>query len=217
MECAGNEDMAEDVERKGLGTPATRADIIEKLVKDGYIKREKKMLFPTEQGMKLIQVLPDVVKSPRLTADWENKLTLVARGELSESVFMGGIIAMIEDMIAENREAKEEYTKLFLPKGKILGICPNCKAQILKGKYGTYCSKKCGMQVSGYFGNAFTDEQIKNLLQGKKILLKGLIGKNGKTYDMYLEPQSIEGYTYEKNAQTIHGYQFVYKKSYPKK
>ena len=217
MERAGNEDMQEDVERKGLGTPATRADIIEKLVKDGYIKREKKMLFPTEQGMKLIQVLPDMVKSPKLTADWENKLMLVAKGELSESVFMDGIIAMIEDMIAENREAKEEYKKLFLSKGKILGICPNCKAEILKGKYGAYCSKKCGMQVSGYFGNPFTDDQIKSVLQGKKILLKGLTGKNGKTYDMYLDPNGIEEYAYEKNGQTIHGYQFVYRKSYPKK
>ena len=217
MERAGNEEMQEDVERKGLGTPATRADIIEKLVKDGYITREKKMLFPTEQGMKLIQVLPDMVKSPKLTADWENKLILVAKGELSESVFMDGIIAMIEDMIAENREAKEEYKKLFLSKGKILGICPNCKAEILKGKYGAYCSKKCGMQVSGYFGNPFTDDQIKSVLQGKKILLKGLTGKNGKTYDMYLEPNGIEEYAYEKNGQTIHGYQFVYKKSYPKK
>ena len=130
---------------------------------------------------------------------------------------MSGIIAMIDDMIAENREAKEEYKKLFLPKGKILGICPNCKAEILKGKYGAYCDKKCGMQLSGYFGNAFTDEQVKNLLQRKKILLKGLIGKNGKTYDMYLESQGIEKYTYEKNGQIVHGYQFVYKKSYPKK
>lgn len=190
---------------------------IEKLVKDGYIKREKKMLFPTEQGMKLIQVLPDMVKSPRLTADWENKLTLVAKGELSESVFMDGITTMIEDMIAENREAKEEYKNLFPPKGKILGICPNCKAEILKGKYGAYCSKKCGMQVSGYFGNPFTDEQVKSLLQGKKILLKGLTGKNGKTYDMYLEAQGIKEYVCEKNGQMVHRYQLVYKKSYPKK
>ena len=80
MERAGSEDMGDDVERKGLGTPATRADIIEKLVKDGFVKREKKQMIPTEDGMKLITVLPDVVKSPKLTADWENALTLVAKG-----------------------------------------------------------------------------------------------------------------------------------------
>lgn len=72
MERAGSEDMGDDVERKGLGAPATRADVIEKLVKDGFVKREKKQMIPTEDGVKLITVLPDVVKSPKLTADWEN-------------------------------------------------------------------------------------------------------------------------------------------------
>ena len=71
--------MTDDVERKGLGTPATRADIIEKLVKDGFVKREKKQIIPTEDGMKLITVLPDVVKSPKLTADWEMPLPLLQR------------------------------------------------------------------------------------------------------------------------------------------
>lgn len=91
MERAGSEDMGDDVERKGLGTPATRADIIEKLVKDGFVKREKKQMIPTEDGMKLITVLPAVVKSPKLTADWENALTLVAKGEYSMQEFMEGI------------------------------------------------------------------------------------------------------------------------------
>jgi DNA topoisomerase-3 len=72
MERAGSEDMGDDVERKGLGAPATRADVIEKLVKDGFVKREKKQMIPTEDGVKLITVLPDMVKSPKLTADWEN-------------------------------------------------------------------------------------------------------------------------------------------------
>ena len=80
--------MGDDVERKGLGTPATRADIIEKLVKDGFVKREKKQMIPTEDGMKLITVLPDVVKSPQLTADWDNALTLVSKGEYSMQEFM---------------------------------------------------------------------------------------------------------------------------------
>ena len=189
MERAGNEDMNDDVERKGLGTPATRADIIEKLVKDGYIRREKKHLFPTEQGEKLIHILPDIVKSPKLTADWENKLTLVAKGELSDIVFMGGIDAMIRSLIEDNKEAKEEYKALFPPKAATLGKCPKCGSQVLKGKFGAYCSKKCGMNVSVYFG---------------------------KPYDMYLQPQGIEEYTYEKNGQTIHGYQFIYEKSFPK-
>ncbi|MBQ2944904.1 MAG: DNA topoisomerase 3, partial [Ruminococcus sp.] len=92
MERAGSEDMGDDVERKGLGTPATRADIIEKLVRDGFVKREKKQIIPTEDGMKLITVLPDVVKSPKLTADWENALTLVAKGEMDRDEFMADIV-----------------------------------------------------------------------------------------------------------------------------
>ena len=88
--------MDDDVERKGLGTPATRADIIEKLVKDGFVKREKKQMIPTEDGMKLITVLPDVVKSPKLTADWENELTQVSKGEVSAGQFMAGIKAMVK-------------------------------------------------------------------------------------------------------------------------
>ena len=99
MERAGSEDMGDDVERKGLGTPATRADIIEKLVKDGFVKREKKQMIPTEDGVKLITVLPDVVKSPKLTADWENALTLVAKGECSMQEFMGGIEDMVRDLV----------------------------------------------------------------------------------------------------------------------
>ena len=99
MERAGVEDMGDEVERKGLGTPATRADIIEKLVKDGFVKREKKQMIPTEDGMKLITILPDVVKSPKLTADWENELTLVSKGEVAAEQFMSGIEAMVTDLV----------------------------------------------------------------------------------------------------------------------
>ncbi|MBR4027254.1 MAG: DNA topoisomerase III, partial [Lachnospiraceae bacterium] len=75
----------------------------------------------------------------------------------------------------------------------------------------------CGMNVSRYFKTPFTDTQIKELLAGKQILLKGLIGKNNRMYDMFLKPTGIEEYSYEKNGKTITGYQFVYEKSYPKK
>ena len=95
MEKAGASEMDDDVERKGLGTPATRADIIEKLVNDGFVRREKKQMIPTEDGMKLITILPEQVKSPKLTADWENELVLVAKGERSIDDFMKGIKKMV--------------------------------------------------------------------------------------------------------------------------
>ncbi len=127
--------MEEEVERKGLGTPATRADIIEKLVKDGFVKREKKQMIPTEDGMKLIKVLPDVVKSPKLTADWENALTLVAKGELALEDFMADIENMVSELIYTYHEVSDEQKKMFSQEQETLGMCPNCGGQVVKGKY----------------------------------------------------------------------------------
>ena len=183
MERAGAEDIGADAERKGLGTPATRADIIEKLVKDGFVKREKKQIIPTEDGLKLITVLPDVVKSPKLTADWENALTLVAKGELPMEDFMADIENMVSELIHTYHEVSDEQKKMFAQEQEALGVCPNCGGQVVKGKFGAYCVKKCGMNVSRVMGAALSDAQVKDMLAGKKILLKGLKSKAGKPYD----------------------------------
>lgn len=217
MERAGNEEMGDDVERKGLGTPATRADIIEKLVRDGFIKREKKQIIPTEDGMKLITVLPDVVKSPKLTADWENALTLVAKGELERQEFMADIETMVSDLIHTYHEVSEEQKNMFAKEQEVLGICPNCGGQVVKGKYGAYCVKKCGMNVSRVMGAALTDEQVKALLDGKKILLKGLTSKAGKKYDAYIIPNGTEEYHYRKEGQEKSGVQFKFALEFPKR
>ena len=192
MERAGAEDIGADAERKGLGTPATRADIIEKLVKDGFVKREKKQIIPTEDGMKLITVLPDVVKSPKLTADWENALTLVAKGELPMEDFMADIENMVSELIHTYHEVSDEQKKMFAQEQAALGVCPNCGGQVVKGKFGAYCVKKCGMNVSRVMGAALTDAQVKDMLAGKKILLKGLKSKAGKPYDAYIIPSLIK-------------------------
>ena len=216
MERAGSEDMGDDVERKGLGTPATRADIIEKLVKDGFVKREKKQMIPTEDGIKLITVLPDVVKSPKLTADWENALTLVAKGELKRESFMADIVAMVKELIHTYHEVSKEQKKMFAPEQEIFGKCPNCGGQIVKGKFGAYCTDKCGMNVSRIMGISLSDEQVKTLLSGKKILLKGLTSKTGKKYDAYIIPNGIEDYSYSKDGETRSGKQFKFAMDFPK-
>ena len=108
MEHAGSEDMGGDVERKGLGTPATRADIIEKLVKDGFVRREKKQIIPTEDGLKLITVLPDMVKSPALTVEWEHELVKVERGLEAADVFMGKVENMVKELVRTYQEAEED-------------------------------------------------------------------------------------------------------------
>ncbi len=217
MERAGAEDMGDDVERKGLGTPATRADIIEKLVRDGFVKREKKQIIPTEDGMKLITVLPDVVKSPKLTADWENALTLVAKGELPMEDFMADIENMVSELIHTYHEVSDEQKKMFAQEQAALGVCPNCGGQVLKGKFGAYCVKKCGMNVSRVMGVALTDAQVKDMLAGKKILLKGLKSKAGKPYDAYIIPSGTEEYHYTKDGAEKSGVQFKFVMEFPKK
>ena len=217
MERAGAEDMGDEVERKGLGTPATRADIIEKLVKDGFVKREKKQMIPTEDGMKLITILPDVVKSPKLTADWENELTLVSKGEVAAEQFMSGIEAMVTDLVKTYHSVSDEHKAMFgTGKGgqEVLGKCPKCGADVVKGKFGAYCTGKCGMNVGKALGVTLSDTQVKSLLQGKKILVKGLKGKKG-SYDAYLIPERIEEFSYTKDGKEIKGLQYKFKMEFP--
>ena len=227
MERAGAEDMGDEVERKGLGTPATRADIIEKLVKDGFVKREKKQMIPTEDGMKLITILPDVVKSPKLTADWENELTLVSKGEVAAEQFMSGIEAMVTDLVKTYHSVSDEQKAMFgTGKGEqeVLGKCPKCGADVVKGKFGAYCTGKCGMNVGKALGVTLSDTQVKSLLQGKKILVKGLKGKKGSIFgalnDMsiaYLIPESIEEFSYTKDGKEIKGFQYKFKMEFSQK
>ncbi len=218
MERAGSEEMGDDVERKGLGTPATRADIIEKLVKDGFVKREKKQMIPTEDGMKLITVLPDVVKSPKLTADWENALTLVAKGEYSMQEFMDGIADMVKNLVQTYHSISDEQKSMFggnQSAQEALGKCPKCGGDVVKGKYGAYCKNKCGMNVGKAMGTVLSDTQIKSMLEGKKTFVKGLKGKKG-SYDAYLIPEGIEDYSYTKDGKEIKGSQYKVKLEFQK-
>ena len=218
MEKAGSEDMDNDVERKGLGTPATRADIIEKLVKDGFVKREKKNLIPTDNGIKLITILPDKVKSAKLTAEWENNLSLIAKGESEYDDFISGIVSMVEELVGTYSEVSVEDKKLF-SNTEILGRCPNCGADVIKGKYGAYCKDKCGMMFGKLMGVAPSDAQIKAILAGKKILVKGIKKKSGDgTYDAYLTPEQLVDCSYTKKDGTeIYGKQFKFKIEFPER
>lgn len=215
MERAGNEDMSDDVERKGLGTPATRADIIEKLVRDGFVKREKKQMLPTEDGVRLITVLPDVIKSPKLTADWENTLTLIAKGEYSMQAFMGGIENMVRDLVGTYHSISDDQKSMFgSGSQEPFGTCPKCGGDVVKGKFSAYCKNRCGMNVSRAMGAMLSDSQIKSMLAGKRTLVKGLKGKKG-SYDAYLIPEGVEEYSYTKDGKEIRGFQYKVKLEFP--
>lgn len=198
MEKAGVEDIEQEVERKGLGTPATRADIIEKLVLSNYVKRDKKNLLPTEDGINLIHILPEMIKTPKLTAEWENHLSLIAEGEYNANDFMQGIKDMIKEMVENHENVSEEEKQLFAKKSEKqeLGECPKCGKKIIVGKYGPYCEGKCGLYLKKVRGKELTESQLRELLSKKKVLIKNLENKEGKKYDAYFNLEGYEEHTY---------------------
>lgn len=142
METAGKEDMPEDAERKGLGTPATRAAILEKLVAAGFVERKGKSLIPTKAGINLVTVLPDTLTSPMLTAEWEQKLTAIARGEGDPAAFMAGISGMARELVKTYSHISEEGQKLFAAEREAVGLCPRCGKPVYEGKKNFYCSDR---------------------------------------------------------------------------
>ena len=174
MERAGNEDYDEDTEKKGLGTPATRAATIEALVKNGYVERVGKQLKATDKGKELITVVPDEVKSPKLTAQWETRLQQVEHGDYSEISFMQDIERFVKAMCS-NYGVKDESVSLASQYHEPIGKCPKCGGDIISGKYGFYCKVKCGMSVGNVYGVKLSSAQVKYLLNGKStsIFTKG--------------------------------------------
>lgn len=166
MEHAGAEDFDENAEKKGLGTPATRANTIENLVKHGYIERDGKKIISTGKGRNLIKVMPDEVKSAQLTADWENKLLEVERGNLSADSFMNEINNFLTGLVSKYGEVDNSVS--FGEHQASIGNCPKCNKPIIKGKYGWYCSARCGMNLTKVFGVELSDGQVKSLLSGKE-------------------------------------------------
>ena len=142
METAGKEEMPEDAERKGLGTPATRAAILEKLVAAGFVERKGKSLIPTKAGINLVTVLPDTLTSPMLTAEWEQKLTAIARGEGDPAAFMAGISDMARELVKTYSHISEEGQKLFAPEREAVGLCPRCGKPVYEGRKNFYCSDR---------------------------------------------------------------------------
>lgn len=168
MEHAGQEDYDDDTEKKGLGTPATRAGTIEGLVKHGYAERKGKQISATENGVNLINVVPDEVKSPKLTVDWEQQLQQIERGEYAANTFMSEINEFVKELCSKYSTADSSIS-FGNGQSEALGKCPKCGKEIKKGKFGYYCSGKCGMNVAKVYGKELTDTQLKNLLSGKQI------------------------------------------------
>ena len=195
METAGAEDMPDDAERKGLGTPATRAATLEKLVSAGFVQRKKKQLISTEKGRNLIAVLPDNIKSPILTAEWESMLKQVEHGELSATSFMDQIADMSRTLVKEHTAPEKRFADLF-PSSRetaheAVGVCPRCGAPVYEGKKGFFCdNRECSFALwkdNRFFSSkkkSITKSVAAALLKEGRISMSGLYSeKTGKTYD----------------------------------
>ncbi len=197
METAGAEEMPEDAERKGLGTPATRAGTLEKLVSVGFLRREKRQLLPTEKGMNLIAVAPEEIASPKLTAEWESDLKRVERGEYPAEDFMRGITDMLRALVKEYSKPEEEYKTLFhsAKSGReAVGTCPRCGAPVYEREKGFFCDNRDCSFVLWKKNSFFSKKKARmtrtvaaTLLKEGRIFMKGLYSeKTGKTYDAYV-------------------------------
>ena len=194
METAGAGEMPEDAERKGLGTPATRAGILEKLIKVGFLERKKVKktthLMPTHGGVALITVLPEQIQSPSMTAEWEHQLKEIERGEASPEAFLCEISAMLKDLTS-HYEAVKDAAVLFPSKKESLGKCPRCGGSVVELKKGFVCENRdCGFAIwkeSKFFTakkKKPTAAFVTELLASGRARLSGCYSeKSGKTYD----------------------------------
>ena len=194
METAGKDEMPEDAERQGLGTPATRAGILEKLVSAGFLERKKSkkavQLLPSHDAVSLITVLPEQLQSPLLTAEWERRLGEIQRGELAPEYFMTGISAMLKKLVGTYQVIKgTEY--LFSPPREVVGKCPRCGGEVAETQKGFFCqdnSCKFAIWKNSKWWAAKKQQPTKAivaaLLKDGRAHVTGLYSeKTGKTYD----------------------------------
>ncbi len=215
----GTGEIEEDAERKGLGTPATRAEIIDKLVKSGYLRREKRNLRATALGEKLIHLVPEAVKSVDLSVEWEANLTRIKRGKMDPDIFMADVERMVTELAEDYRELAADAVskrKIIPFESEYVGSCPNCGGRIVKGRYGLFCKEKCGMRLDCAYGKRLTENQIIALLKGDSINVT-LRSRKGKDFDAVLTPKGVKPYSYDKEGKIVNGYQYDFEMAFPEK
>ena len=162
METAGNKEFDSETEKKGLGTPATRASIIEKLVSSGYAQRKGKQILPSTEGKELVKVMPEYLKSAVMTAEWENQLLMMEKGQITDTQFMGEITSLVRKILEVCREIPEEERRRFQTAREVIGKCPVCGCDVFEGKQNYYCSnRQCDFAL--WKENRFLGSMEKNL------------------------------------------------------
>lgn len=162
METAGTKEFDSETEKKGLGTPATRASIIEKLVSSGYAQRKGKQILPSIEGKELVKVMPEYLKSAVMTAEWENQLLMMEKGQITDTQFMGEITSLVRKILEVCREIPEEERRRFQTAREVIGKCPVCGCDVFEGKQNFYCSnRQCDFAL--WKENRFLGSMEKNL------------------------------------------------------
>lgn len=162
METAGNKEFDSETEKKGLGTPATRASIIEKLVSSGYAQRKGKQILPSTEGKELVKIMPEYLKSAVMTAEWENQLLMMEKGQITDTQFMGEITSLVRKILEVCREIPEEECRRFQTAREVIGKCPVCGCDVFEGKQNFYCSnRQCDFAL--WKENRFLGSMEKNL------------------------------------------------------
>ena len=239
MENAGqlieDEELRSQIKGTGIGTSATRGDILYKLINNGYICLNKKtqVLESKNLGEMIYEVvkcnLPELL-NPKLSALWDKELEEISQGKIGFGTYkikMDTYIRENVQRIIQTKSDVREKISAFAVGGEIseenkpIGTCPNCKGDILIGKFGLYCKNKCGLSLSNVYalGKLLTMEQVKSILDGKKVLLKDLVSKNkGTTYEAYVSFDGIEECVYKnKEGQMLQGKKIKFKVDFPKR
>lgn len=197
MEKAGEKDIPDEAERHGIGTPATRAAVIEKLVSAGFVIRKKDRknvsLIPNGIGASLITILPEELQSPLLTAQWEQQLLMIEKGELTADEFMSAIENMVEMLVRDYKII--DGAEVLFPSGReVVGKCPRCGSDVTESKKGYFCEKH-NCRFALWKDNRFltskrvglTKMMVQKLLKDGRAYVSGIYSeKTGKKYDAFI-------------------------------
>lgn len=207
--------LEKDKDKKGengsIGTSATRAEIIKKLIHIGFLEERKEgkreILITTDKGRKFYRMLPDSIKKADTTALWWVIQEDIKKGICGYGQLTSMVLETVKEVIGaplSNEVSAADFSQQL----KAICKCPSCQGDVISGKYGPYCKEKCGFRLNSIFGKKLTQEQYISLCEGKKTKISGIKKSSGKgTFTAYAVPEGIEDFSYEKDGRTITGKQ----------
>lgn len=203
-----------------IGTPATRANIIKECQENGYFTQKSGAFYATPKAESVVDTFTDVpLFNPVESGRWEDIFNHIKSGSIPADEAEDQLIEAMKETVETMKAVNAQKIARGGSDAESLGVCPKCGSAIVKGKFGAYCIGKCGMNIGKYMGKSLSDSQIKNLLAGKKVLVKGLVSKKtGKPYDVFIKPAEVESFSYQKaDGSTASGYQWKFETEFPKK